>query len=410
MSGGQVTRKRIAIVGCGFAGMWAALAAVRALDENGPDALAEVEVVVIAPEPRVHIRPRLYEEDLTSLAPSVEALFELVGVRFVHGSVHDIAPATRQVFYTDGAGESRALVYDRLVVASGSQMFSPNLPGLATHAFDVDQLGGAQRLQDHMRGLAELPASSARDTVVVVGGGFTGIETATEMPSRLRRLLGEDADVRVIVVEQHDAIGPDLGPGPRPIIEEALTALGVECRLGTAVSVIDAEGVFLASGERLHSHTVIWTAGLRASPLTKKIEASRDPGGRLSVDRDLRVTGASDVFAAGDVAAAYTDDADHLTMMSCQHAMNLGRSAGHNVACDLLGRSLRPYSQPKYVTCLDLGPWGAVYTEGWDRQVKLTGREAKNLKHAINTEYIYPPTGSRAEVLALADPARVVVA
>lgn len=81
--------------------------------------------------------------------------------------------------------------------------------------------------------------------------------------------------------------------------------------------------------------------------------------------------------------------------MSCQHAMNLGRSAGHNVAADLLGHPTRPYRQPKYVTCLDLGPWGAVYTEGWDRQVKMKGAEAKRLKNRINTERIYPPRAGR---------------
>jgi len=90
--------------------------------------------------------------------------------------------------------------------------------------------------------------------------------------------------------------------------------------------------------------------------------------------------------------------------------MNLGRSAGHNVAADLLGQPPIPYSQPKYVTCLDLGPWGAVYTEGWDRQVKLSGAEAKALKTRINTEWIYPPSANRAEALASADPRRIVVA
>lgn len=96
--------------------------------------------------------------------------------------------------------------------------------------------------------------------------------------------------------------------------------------------------------------------------------------------------------------------------MSCQHAMNLGRSAGNNVAADLLGVEPIPYSQPKYVTCLDLGPWGAVYTEGWEREVKLSGAQAKALKRQINTEWIYPPAADRAEVLASADPCRIVVA
>jgi NADH dehydrogenase len=153
-----------------------------------------------------------------------------------------------------------------------------------------------------------------------------------------------------------------------------------------------------------------WTAGARASGLTAQIPAERDNFGRLHVDRNLKVKGVEAVYATGDCAYAATDDEGNHAMMSCQHAMNLGRAAGHNVVADLLGVAPIPYSQPKYVTCLDLGPWGAVYTEGWDRQVKMAGAEAKALKTKINTEWIYPPSGDRAEVFALADPCRIVVA
>jgi NADH dehydrogenase len=131
--------------------------------------------------------------------------------------------------------------------------------------------------------------------------------------------------------------------------------------------------------------------------------------GRLHVDRDLRVHGSERVFATGDVARAATDDEGNHTMMSCQHAISLGRSAGHNVAASLLGLPSKPYSQPNYVTCLDLGPWGAVFTKGWDRVVQMKGAEAKALKHLINTQYIYPPNANREEALAAADPEQLSV-
>src|SRR5690349_17305255 len=130
-----------------------------------------------------------------------------------------------------------------------------------------------------------MPESTARNTIVVAGGGFTGIETAAEMPARVREALGADARVRVVVVERAEAIGPDLGPGPRPVIEQALAELGVETRLGSGVASVDAEGVTLANGERIESKTVIWTAGMRASALTEQIPAERDQFGRLHVDR-----------------------------------------------------------------------------------------------------------------------------
>ncbi|MNT01027.1 NADH dehydrogenase-like protein [compost metagenome] len=296
------------------------------------------------------------------------------------------------------------------MLAAGSRLFRPQIPGLDQHAFNVDQVADAARLEAHLHGLPSRPERAGRNTVVVAGAGFTGIETAAEMPARLREVLGEDAAVNVIMVERNAEIGPDLGAGPRPVITQALTELGVTWKLGSGVAAVDATGVTLENGERIEADTVIWTAGARASELTAQIPAERDGLGRLHVDRDLRVKGVESVFATGDCAYAATDDEGNFAAMSCQHAMNLGRSAGHNVAADLVGETLIPYSQPKYVTCLDLGPWGAVYTEGWNRQVRLTGGVAKALKTRINTEWIYPPSADRAEALALADPRRIVVA
>ncbi|MCA1407234.1 NAD(P)/FAD-dependent oxidoreductase [Ensifer sp. IC3342] len=400
--------ERILIIGAGFAGMWSALGAMRLLDQKGK-ADGSVEVAVIAPQPELHIRPRLYEKHAFKMKAPLSEIFANAGVRFIRGYATAISTAQNSVTYSDGEGRESTIGYTKLVLATGSVLFRPNIPGL-DHAFNVDQLSDAVFLEEHLSQLGRLPESRARNTVIVAGGGFTGIETAAEMPHRLRSALGEAAHTRVIVVERNDAVGPDLGPGPRPIIEQAFEELGVETRLGAAIVAIDPNGVTLDSGERIEAATVIWTAGARANPITKQIDAERDAFGRLHVDRNLKVIGHANVFATGDVAYAATDDAGNRTMMSCQHAQNLGRSAGHNVAADLLGVNPIPYSQEKYVTCLDLGPWGAVYTEGWDRQVKLKGAKAKELKTRINTEWIYPPSADRAAALAAADPSRVVVA
>ena len=110
------------------------------------------------------------------------------------------------------------------------------------------------------------------------------------------------------------------------------------------------------------------------------------------------------MFAAGDVAAAKMDD-EHLSVMSCQHGRPMGRYAGYNVISDLLGAPMLSLRIPWYVTVLDLGPAGAVYTEGWDRRVVSSGAEAKATKRVINGERIYPPlTGDRAALLAAAAP------
>jgi NADH:ubiquinone reductase (H+-translocating) len=399
--------KRIVIVGAGFAGMWSALSAARLLDEQRRN---DVEITLVAPDQHLHVRPRLYEEGPANFRAPLKEIFNAVGVKFVQGTVERIHVERRTVEVLSVNQQPSTLGYDRLVLATGSRLFRPAIPGLAEHTFSVDQTDEAVELETHIRNLALQPATPARNTVVVVGGGFTGIETAAEMPARLRAALGEHEDVKVMVVERAEVIGPDLGAGPRPVIEEALRDLGVTWRLGAGVTSVDAGGITTADGQRIESSTVIWTAGLRASTLTEQIPGRRDVTGRLHVDRNLAVDGVPGVYATGDVAYAATDDEGNHTMMSCQHAMNLGRSAGHNVVADLLGLEPIPYSQPKYVTCLDLGPWGAVYTEGWDREVKLKGKEAKQLKHQINSEWIYPPRADRSEAFAAADPLRIVVA
>ena len=157
------------------------------------------------------------------------------------------------------------------------------------------------------------------------------------MPERLRAILGSDADIRVVIVERGEAIAKQIGDNPRPEIEKALHKLGVETIVGVGVTSLDESGVTLSNGERIDSATVIWTAGMRPSPLTAQIAAPRDNLGRLIVDRDLRVPGVSNVFATGDTARAASDDVGNVATMSCQFAKRLGAFAGHNAAADLLG-------------------------------------------------------------------------
>jgi NADH dehydrogenase len=377
------------------------LSAARLLDQHDRN---DVQITLLAPQAELRIRPRFYEPDVHTMKAPLGELFEAVGVTFVKGSADNIDTDSKRVTYTDAAGAQGTLSYDRLVLAAGSRVIRPALEGIIEHAFDVDGIEEAARLEAHIKSLKSLPPSAARNTVVVAGGGFTGIETATELPARLRAALGNDADIRVIVVDRSPQIAASLGDGIRPSIVEASRELGVEWVLDASVAAVDAGGVTLADGQRIEASTVIWTVGFRASALTEQVAGTRDPQGRLHVDGHLKVLGHTDVFAAGDVAYAATDTVGNFAAMSCQHAICLGRYAGNNVAADLLGVEPMTYSQPKYVTCLDLGAWGAVYTEGWDRQLKLVGQEAKELKTQINTVWIYPPAADRATALAAADP------
>ena len=255
---------RIVVLGAGFAGLWAAIGAARKREEIGARA-AELEILVIDRNPYHNIRVRNYEVDLSAAAIPLTKLLDPVGVTHRLAEVQAIDLAKQQVAVARGNGREM-LAYDRLVLALGSELVRPAVPGLAEHAFDVDTYEAALKLDAHLTGLSRRKPSDARSTVVVVGAGFTGIEVAAEMPARLDK-AGVTGKRRIILVDPNPVVGAAIGAHGAPVVDEALSALGVETRCGVKVSKVDATGVMLSSGEFIATQTVVWCAGMRASPL-----------------------------------------------------------------------------------------------------------------------------------------------
>jgi len=390
--------KRIVVLGGGFAGLIAAAGAARKLAELSIPT-SDVSVTIVNRDPWHSIRVRNYETDLSDVRVPLADVLEPIGVEMVIGMVTAVDPARRTV---EIAGRT-PLSYDRLVFALGSELVRPPIPGLPEYGFDIDTFDAAEKLGRHLEGLPSRPPTPGRFTALVVGGGLTGIEKATELATRLRGLAGTEA-TRVILADRAPRIGSNMGDAACAVIDEALAALGVESRPGVTIAAIGARDVRLASGEEIAAKTVIWCGGMRAHPLAAALPGARDRFGRVVVDRFLRVANAPEIFATGDAAAALVDG-EHASVMSCQHARPMGRVAGHNVVCDLVGMPMIPLDIGYYVTCLDLGAWGAVYCQGWDRQVTATGAAAKETKRTINCQRIYPPRSrDAAEILAAAAP------
>ncbi|MBF2747090.1 NAD(P)/FAD-dependent oxidoreductase [Enterobacter bugandensis] len=394
-------KKQILIVGSGFAGMWAAVSAARLSEQQGNNSL---EIAVLAPLPELRVRPRFYEEKVSTLVAPLTDLFAELDITFIAGHAEQIDTTAKTVLYRMSNGAHATASYDRLILATGSQTKRPAIAGLADCAFDIDQLESAQVFERHLDSLALRPSTPERNTVVVCGGGFTGIELATELPARLRARFGDNTEIKIVVVERGPVIGGRYSDALRKTIAEASEALGVEWRLKSEVEAIDAHGVTLKNGERIAAATVVWTAGVEANPLSLQIDGERDSQGRLVVTETLQVPAHPDVYATGDMAHAKTDDAGNTALMTCQHAIQLGKFAGHNAAASLLNVAPYPYRQVNYVTCLDLGAWGAVYTEGWEQAVKSVRDEAKKIKIAITNELIYPPLADKTVAFAAADP------
>lgn len=391
--------KNILVLGGGFAGLWSAIGAARKRSELGigPE---EIGITLIDRNSYHGIRVRNYENDLTGITIPFADVLDPVGVKHLAATVSAIDHGRQVVEIATPAGE-RQLPYDRLVLALGSELNRPPVRGLLEHAFDIDTYAAAVRLDAHLTALAGESPSQARNTVLVVGAGLTGIELATELPAKLDRLFGHS---RVILADHSTHVGSNMGRHAAPIIREALVALGVEPRIDLAISRIEPAGATTASGEFIPAATVVWCAGMRASPLTACMSVERDRFGRVPVDECMRVRGVPNMFAAGDCAWSPIDGT-HASVMSCQHSRPMGRFAGHNVVADLLGQPMLPLRIEWYTTILDLGRWGALYTVGWDREVLSQGAPAKQTKEMINCRRIYPPlTRDRDQLLAAAAP------
>jgi NADH dehydrogenase len=390
-----VRAARIVVAGAGFAGVWAAMGAARLLHGRGAE--SGIGITLVDPGDALVIRPRLYESDLRGVRVPLDRLLAPVGVAHRRAAVEGIDVESRTLTL---AGRSPgALAYDQLVLCTGSGV---SLPDGAAGVHRVDSYDQAAALQEAVVALGEDP--DARFDATVVGAGFTGLEVATELAGRLRaaaEAAGRPAEASVCLVEQAATAAPEFGPRARTAIEQALHSLGVRIRTGMPVTQVGAGGARLANGERLESDLVVWTAGPRAGALNEQLGLALDARGRLPVDSHL-ATGAEGVWAAGDCAVAMVDGR-HPAPMSCQHAIPQGRQAGENAAAALLGRPLSRYAQPLYLTCLDLGPAGALLTCGFDRDaIVARGERAKRFKRFINRSLIYPPaSGDASELLGL---------
>jgi NADH dehydrogenase len=380
------------ILGGGFAGLWAALVARREAEEQG----SNPTITLVSKDDKLTLRPRLYETGPDRFQVPLRPVLAPVDITFVEGEAISIDTQRRRVVLAGGD----EIFFQRLVLATGSVLAPPPVPG-AEEAFDLDTWEAAMRFDRHLRDT--MPALNA-PVIAILGAGFTGIEIAMEARARIEAASDHATATaaRVLLLDRADEVAQELGDNPRPVIEAALRQAGVELKLGVSVAAIDNAGLVLENGERIDADAVVVCSGMVANPLTGQIAAARDEVGRLIVNRDLSVAGVDGVFATGDVAHAVVDDDGHVAMMSCQHAMMMGRFAGYNAVRELLQLPTTPYRQERYVTCLDLGSAGAVFTRGWDREVELTGADAKKVKKTVNGEIIYPPQGTRADILAAA--------
>jgi NADH:quinone reductase (non-electrogenic) len=361
-----VTEPRVVIIGGGFGG----LAAARAL------ARAPVQITLLDRHNHHLFQPLLYQVATAGLSPAEIAspirriLSAQLNVTVLLAEATAVDPEAKLIHLTDGD-----LSYDQLILATGATHSYFGRDDWSLHAPGLKTLDDALEIR-HRVLLAFEKAEREEDaerrrqwlTLVVVGGGPTGVEMAGALAEIARHTLPGDfrhidpTSARVVLVEAGPRV---LAAYPSDLSKSAqrqLEALGVQVWTGAAVTSVDAEGVQMG-GDRLAARTVVWAAGVEASSLARSLGVPLDRAGRVRVERDLSVPGRPDIFVIGDLAAVESDG--HAVPGVAPAAIQMGRHASANVLRRLRGE---PTAAFRY------RDKGSLATVGRSRAVAVIGR------------------------------------
>lgn len=363
---------QIVILGAGFGGLTAA----RALCGKGAD-------VTIVDRQNHHLfQPLLYQVATAGLSPAdIAAPIRSVvkhhkATRVVLDEVAGIDPDRRLVRLADGP----PLAYDQLIVATGARHSYFGRDDWAAFAPGLKTIDDATRLRRNILYALEhaetLPPGPARDrqlTFVLVGGGPTGVEMAGAIAELCRHTV--TADFRRIMTDQARVVLIEAGPRllasfPEDLSDcarRALERLGVEVRLGARVQDIDAEGVSLPEDERIDAATVIWSAGVQASPVSEWLGMGCDRAGRVAVGPDLSVPGRPEIFVIGDCAMVMDPDGKSVPGVA-PAAKQMGLHAARVIAARLAGGAAPPpFRYRNWGNLATIGRKRAVADFGWTR-------------------------------------------
>jgi NADH dehydrogenase len=370
------SRPRVVIVGAGFGG----LACVQGLRR------VPVEVTVIDRRNYHLFQPLLYQVATAALSPADIAwpirgiLHRQKNARVQLGRVTGVDAARKEVV----VDETRRVAYDLLVLATGARHAYFGHDDWETVAPGLKKIDDATLIRQRVL-MAFEQAEVAEDaaererllTFVVVGGGPTGVEMAGAIAELARHALAEDfrridlKDTKVLLVEAGPRLLPAFPESLAAEAERALEHLGVEVRLGRRVTLCDADGI-VAGGERIKARTIVWGAGVMASPAARWLDAAADPAGRIKVAPDLSVPGHPDIFAIGDTALVPGADGRPVPGIA-PAAKQMGDHVARAIEARLRGGEVPPFRYRHLGNLATIGRKAAVADFG---RVRLKGLPA----------------------------------
>ncbi len=326
-------RGGVLVLGGGFAGAYVA----RLLGRTGATIVSRENFMLYTPllpeaasgtlEPRHAVVP------LRVMCPDAELVLGEIGAV-------DFESRTVQVT-TDGGKQS--IGWKRLVLALGAVTRTLPIPGLEEHALQFKSLDDARRLRNHVLGQLDA-ADAALDDVerarslsfVFVGAGYAGVEALAELSDLVEDALRHyprlrEAKRRWVLVDAASSILPEIPSRLGEYAARELAGRGVEIHVGTTLASVSADEAVLGDGTRVPSRTVVWTAGVRPSPLLAELGLPLDERGRVEVDEMLRVRGHDEVWALGDCARVPNTRAETPDPPTCQHALRQARRLAKNL-------------------------------------------------------------------------------
>jgi NADH dehydrogenase len=349
-------RKRIVILGGGFAGMTAAECLERELQKD-----PAVSITLVSETNALLFTPMLAEVAGSSLEPShisTPLRTTLHRTEFIRGRVTAVDLDNQRIMLDAGIdrGESceSELSYDHLVFALGAVSNYLGLSNVQKLAFDFKSLIDAIRIRNHVIEMFER-ADRERDpemckrllTFVIAGGGFAGVELAGAMNDFARGILADypslrSGDVRVVLVHSRDRILPELSEALGRYAQKRMEVRGVEFRLNTRLTDAREGAVVLSDGE-IPAETLVWTAGTAPNPLTKTLPLEKDKRGALIVANDLSVAGHVGLWALGDCAAVVDAKNGKPCPPTAQFALREAATLARNIRATLTGRSTKGF-------------------------------------------------------------------
>jgi NADH dehydrogenase len=366
-----VSAKRILVVGAGHVGLYAALRLTKKIKPR------EAEVIVVDPQPHMTYQPFLPEAAAGNISPRhavVPLRRELRDAHVLSGEVTSIDHARKVASVQPIIGPPREIAYDHIIVAPGSVSRTLPIPGLREQAIGFKTIGEAIYLRNHVLERLDVAATTSDPetrkcalTFVFVGGGYAGIEALAEMEDMAHDALRyypelEPSDMHWVLVEATKRILPEVDPDMGAYTVQVLLRRNMDIRLDTRLESCVDGLVKLSDGDSFRADTIVWTAGVKASPMLINTDLPRDEKGRLRCNAKLQVVRedgsvVQGAWSAGDCAAVpdLTATPGTMTSPSAQHSVRQAPLMADNIVATLRGRPLKDYKHKHVGSVASLG-------------------------------------------------------